>query len=1070
MARIQIADLPLLKDLTPEQLKELFGAGPRAFKPSFEALEDRTLRSMTPLGGSLLANIQVNAAVMTAATTATQPANSLIQASVVNQQQIATVASQNLVPSLVPANPGPTGPGDLTPLNQPSQTSVSEQAAQAINAYVAANLDVLGQPVQPDGQVQNGQVHLMPDGVGYGQLFSINLGPNTLYSYVLWSPQTANFGAHAVTGPMLNKWLAVGQYLGYPTDDAPILFGNPVNQFSHVTQHFQGKAGVYGMITTLAYDGGTFAVNGLIYQAFLHGSVTRRDMESGTSVSLSPAAMDWVPISDVKFAANNTILYNLFQDPRGRTWVICWFQGDPQAQIMTEDIFNRWTGAGGVAGLGGLNYGRPDGNTTIYEYMKGDVYSQDFNGGPKIGTEFGATIVDTPWAGVHEIHGVVRDVWLGEHLTLFGFPISDEIDNVQSPYGIDWAINITLDPETGQEFQIYALDSYVGDDVPPDSWFAVDPSTLPAILPDGSSPFEIYKFWEQLGTTSQADTAAPSTSGPASYMAPGNVPGVAFVPQSEFVGSATSALPTSAFAPYDPTTAVASGSDLSALLSGDSTAQPTSLSPYAVDPWNFSTDFLASLVAGLPAQAPASDASQASPVADFTNVSFTVISDDGTVSHQLVIQSQSAHPDGNGGFFGVWDPANADGGQAVTGILASQADGTIHLIFTAADGSTFDSIVSGQAGTYHVDGTYTDATGNAVHFARDQDQVQPAAVTQVADLTNVSFTVNSDDGTVSHQLVIQSQVAQPDGSATFSGVWDPANADQAVTGTLASQADGTIHLIFTATDGSSLDSIVSGQAGAYHLDGTFTDATGNAMHFAGDQVQVQPAAVTQVADLTNVSFTVISDDGTVSHQLVIQSQAAQPDGSATFSGVWDPTNAGGGQAVTGTLVSQADGTIHLIFSAADGSSFDSIVSGQAGAYHVDGTLTPGDGSAAIHLAGDQDQPQPAAVTPVADFTNVSFSMTDASSAAYQLQIQTQVVQADGSATFMGVWFPPGSLAGQEISGTLAYDSTGNIQIVFSGGSVQFTGTIAGAAGSWSIDGTMVDSVYGTSLVTGGQTA
>jgi hypothetical protein len=899
--------------------------------------------------------------------------------------------------------------------------------------------------------------------------------------------------------------------------------------------------------------------------------------------------MDWVPVSDVKFAANNTILYNLFQDPRGRTWVICWFQGDPEAQIMTEDIFNRWTGAGGVAGLGGLNYGRPDGNTTIYEYFKGDVYAQDFNGGPKIGTEFGATIVDTPWAGVHEIHGVVRDVWLGDHLRVFGFPISDEIDNVNSPYGlIDWAINITLDPETGQEFQIYALDSDVGPDVPPDSWFIVDPASLPAVLPDGSSPYGIYKFWEQLGTTSQADTAAPSTSGPASYMAPGTVPSVAFVPPSEFVGSATSALPTSAFAPYDPTTAVASGSDLSALLSGDSTAQPTSLSPYAVDPWNFSTDFLTSLVAGLPAQAPASDASQASPVADFTNVSFTVISDDGTVSHQLVIQSQSAHPDGNGGFFGVWDPTNADGGQAVTGTLVSQADGTVHLIFNAADGSSFDSIVSGQAGTYHVDGTYTDATGNALHFAGDQDQVQPAAVTQVADLTNVSFTVTSDDGTVSHQLVIQSQSAQPDGSATFSGVLDPANANQAVTGTLASQADGTIHLIFTATDGSSFDSIVSGQAGTYHVDGTYTDAagnamhfagnqdqaqppaavtqvadltnvsftvtsddgtvshqlviqsqaaqpdgsatfsgvldptnadggqavtgtlvsqadgtihliftaadgssfdsivsgqagiyhvdgtytdaTGNAMHFAGDQDQAQPAAVTAVADLTNVSFTVISDDGSVSHQLVIQSQAAQPDGSAIFSGVLDPTNADGGQAVTGTLISQADGTIHLTFSAVDGSSFDSIVSGQAGAYHVDGTVTPGDGSAAIHLAGDQDQPQPAAVTPVADFTNVSFSMTDASGAAYQLQVQTQVVQADGSGTFMGVWFPPGSLAGQEISGTLAYDSAGNIQIVFSGGSVQFTGTIAGAAGSWAIDGTMVDSVDGTALVTGGQTA
>jgi hypothetical protein len=45
MARIQIADLPLLEDLTEEQLKELFGAGAKSYKPSLEQLEDRRLMS-----------------------------------------------------------------------------------------------------------------------------------------------------------------------------------------------------------------------------------------------------------------------------------------------------------------------------------------------------------------------------------------------------------------------------------------------------------------------------------------------------------------------------------------------------------------------------------------------------------------------------------------------------------------------------------------------------------------------------------------------------------------------------------------------------------------------------------------------------------------------------------------------------------------------------------------------------------------------------------------------------------------------------------------------------------------
>jgi hypothetical protein len=489
-------------------------------------------------------------------------------------------------------------------------------------------------------------------------------------------------------------------------------------------------------------------------------------------------------------------------------------------------------------------------------------------------------------------------------------------------------------------------------------------------------------------------------------------------------------------------------------VSGDSAIpQPIWLSPYV----RFDM-LLAQGVTGLPA---------AAAVSDLTNVSLTMVSDDGTVSHQLVIQSQAAQADGSATFSGMLDPAN--GGQAVTGTLADDAQGNIHLTFLAADGSSFDSTVTGAAGAYHVDGILTPGDGSApIHLAGDQDQPPPApapapAVTPVADLTNVSFTVISDDGSVSHQLVIQSQAAQADGSATFSGMLDPANGGQSVSGTLAYDDQGNIHLTFIAADGSSLDGTVSGAAATYHLDGILNPADGSApIHLAGDQDQPPPApapapAVTPVADLTNVSFTVLSDDGSVSHQLVIQSQVAQADGSATFSGMLDPAN--GGQSVSGTLAYDAQGNIHLTFIAADGSSFDSTVSGAAGAYHLDGILNPADGSVPIHLAGDQDQPPPApapapAVTPVADLTSVSFTvLSDDGSVSHQLVIQSQVAQADGSATISGVWDPANADGGQAVTGTLAYDVAGNIHLTFvAADGSSFDATISGAAGAYNLDG------------------
>jgi hypothetical protein len=45
MARIVIADLPPAETIPQDELDQIFGAGPRQFRPSFESLEDRLLLS-----------------------------------------------------------------------------------------------------------------------------------------------------------------------------------------------------------------------------------------------------------------------------------------------------------------------------------------------------------------------------------------------------------------------------------------------------------------------------------------------------------------------------------------------------------------------------------------------------------------------------------------------------------------------------------------------------------------------------------------------------------------------------------------------------------------------------------------------------------------------------------------------------------------------------------------------------------------------------------------------------------------------------------------------------------------
>jgi hypothetical protein len=937
--------------LGTKSIRRTGNSRPRSFKPGFEHLEDRRLMSVSALASSILA--PVNPAVY-------MPAG--------------TVA---IDPGLSYNNPG----------------------VVAIENYLAAHPE-LGTPVSTIQPIP------APVGVAADGGLSIdyyNAGSG-VRSTVLWSTQT---GAHAVTGAIHDKYLqsdggalgppSVGlENFGYATDDAAtstIEIGGAAT--SYVTQHFQYGAIVN--ITSGLSNLGVFAVRGAIYQEWLNSPIP------GVQ-GLIPISdqNDWVPNQPGSSSAS--ITFNQFVDPTGKRWDIAYVLGDARAHVIEDGIMGKWLA------LGGTNYGRPDGDTVSVVVPQeaiagphgttlnigGTVYTQDFLGGPDIGTEFRGTITSTPWgSGVNEMHGVVREVYAGDGVQHFGYNITDELYG-DSPYvhtgdallggdPIIWAYNITLDPASGKFFRIYALTSTGSEGNNTDSWEQISPDEAFASGATFQTVAELTSSPSMLGT--KASSAIP--------------PAYAFPPLDTSINAASS-IPAIAFFP-----------------SGNVS--------FAADPWDMSPAALASL-AGM--AAPASDGSQPqpAPVADLTNVSFTVISDDGTVSHQLVIQSQIAQADGSATFNGVWDPAGAD--LVVTGTLTADPDGTIHLIFGAADGSNFDSVVSGQASAYHIDGTLTPGDGSApVHLAGDQDQAPPAAVTPVADLTNISFALTDDNG-VAHQLQIQTQTTNPDGSATFTGLWD---GSEQVNGTLAYDASGNVHMTFAGSTDSFDGTVTTGAVG-YHLDGILTGSDGSSVHVAGDQLVAQ---VNPVTDLTNVSFALTDDNG-VAHQLQIQAQSGQPDGSATFTGLWD-----GSEQVNGTLAYDASGNVHMTF-AGSTDSFDGTVTTGAVGYHLDGILTGSDGSP-VHLAGDQAV---APVNPVADFTNVNFALIDDNGTAHQLQIQTQTANPDGSAAFTGVW------NGESGTGTLAYDAAGNIHITFSSTDYTFDGTISGAAGAYQIDGTV----------------
>jgi hypothetical protein len=195
-----------------------------------------------------------------------------------------------------------------------------------------------------------------------------------------------------------------------------------------------------------------------------------------------------------------------------------------------------------------------------------------------------------------------------------------------------------------------------------------------------------------------------------------------------------------------------------------------------------------------------------------------------------------------------------------------------------------------------------------------------------------------------------------------------------------------------------------------------------------------------VPDYTNVFFTMTSLDNGTPHQLLIQTQTANADGSASFTGVWGLQNNGGVPITNGQLVENLFDT-HITFSWANGThSFDGTITQVNGHWHIDGQVTVQGGGGPGHVVGDQDI--------VPDLTGVNFAMTSLDNGTpHQLLIQSETINAAGDASFTGLWGQQNN-GGMPISGGhLGFDATG-VEVTFNwaNGTHSFDGHVSW--GTW----------------------
>ncbi len=190
---------------------------------------------------------------------------------------------------------------------------------------------------------------------------------------------------------------------------------------------------------------------------------------------------------------------------------------------------------------------------------------------------------------------------------------------------------------------------------------------------------------------------------------------------------------------------------------------------------------------------------------------------------------------------------------------------------------------------------------------------------------------------------------------------------------------------------------------------------------------VAPIHISFVPNLTGDRFGMISVSNGTKHSLLIQTESRGLF-TGSFTGKWD----GGAAISNGQLVDDANG-VHISFTWGNGShSFDGELTAAGSIWDIDGNVTVTGGGGPGHVVGQQNL--------VPDLTAVNFSMTSLTNGtSHSLKIQSETLNADGTASFTGLWDNGAAIS----NGKLSQDAQGtHVTFTWGNGTHSFNGHIS----------------------------
>jgi hypothetical protein len=136
----------------------------------------------------------------------------------------------------------------------------------------------------------------------------------------------------------------------------------------------------------------------------------------------------------------------------------------------------------------------------------------------------------------------------------------------------------------------------------------------------------------------------------------------------------------------------------------------------------------------------------------------------------------------------------------------------------------------------------------------------------------------------------------------------------------------------------------------------------SSVYSAAQYLHVAPV-ITDVPNLQGVDFHLISSNGKPPHDLSIQTEVWQADGSAVITGTW---SGGSSHAFSGTLSYDAQGNLHICVSWTGGAGqnyLDGTITRNSSPYifgsqwHLDGNvIASGAGGGPGHVSGNSQSP------------------------------------------------------------------------------------------------------------------